>query len=107
MVPCKDCVVYAICQSIITEGIERLNIVEGVAAFVDRHYKYKNPGMKFKSFLTQESIDILVNQLVDRCSIMSDYIVENEIINQEHYWNARQFYKLTQGEYNNDDITVV
>ena len=103
MIPCKNCVVLAICNSIISEGIDRLNMYQKM----HNYFSIRHLDMKMKTFLTQEAIDVLVNSLVDRCSIMSDYLVSGDVVNEERYSKVRQFYNLNQGEYNNADITVV
>jgi len=105
MVPCKDCIVLAICQAIICDGKRKLSVCQELAKYIDRNLKLP---MKFKSLLTQESIDALIFSLVERCSLLEQYIMDEEVeIQEEQYWNVRHFYNLNQGEYSNDDIRVV
>jgi len=95
MIPCKDCLVLAICKGIVNDGKERLNIYKDIVESVDVHMGLPN---KFKILLTQQSIYAIVHVLVLRCSIMEEYLVDDEAINDEKYWNVRHFYNLNQGD---------
>jgi len=102
MIPCKNCIVLAICKGIICDGKRILAVRQDIADYVDMNMK---SSIKFKSLLTQDSIDSLVFSLAVRCSILEQYIIDGEN-QEEQYWNVRHFYNLNQGEYN-DDIRVV
>jgi hypothetical protein len=96
IIPCKDCLILGICKGIANDGIKQLNIFEEIINYVDT--VFKSPSMAYKSFLTQESINTIVQKLVGRCSLLFSYIDDAE--NQdESYWNIRNFFNLNQGEW--------
>lgn len=98
MIPCKNCIVLAICQGIICDGKRKLAVCQDIAIHIDTHMKLP---MKFKSLLTQENIDGLVFTLVERCSLLEQYVMDAKAgMQEEQYWNVRHFYNLNQGEYN-------
>ena len=103
MIPCENCIVLAICQGIITDGKRTLRVCQDIAPNIDTNMGLP---MKFKSLLTQESIDNLIFVLVTRCTLLKQYMNTKTGVKDEPYWNVRQFYNLNQGEYY-DDITVV